>query len=94
MLRRGLVACAAMLTLGAVVAHSADRPVLTDVAKLQIQQVTLQMQIAQLQAQVAERDYAAARTRLERLLAQTAQDGYVLDLTTLTYQPVAESGTP
>lgn len=81
----GIFACAAGED---VFAQEKDSPALTDVQKLQIQNVAQRMEIAQLRAQQAQRDFESARAEAEKLIASLQVQGYTLDLQTMTYQAV------
>lgn len=63
-------------------------PVLTDVQRLKIQNLSLRLELAQLKAQAAQRDFDAARVEITALVASFQVEGYTLDLATLTYRPV------
>lgn len=69
--------------------HVTATPALTNVAKLQIQNLILVWQMKQHAAEDAKAD-------LLRFVAPLEKDGYTLDLSTLTYTPKAPSpsGTP
>lgn len=60
-------------------------PILTETQKLQLQNVSQRLEIAQLKAQAAQRDFDAARIDLQALLKTLEKEDYVLDLQTLTY---------
>jgi hypothetical protein len=65
-------------------------PVLTDVQKLRLQGLAQRMEIATLKAQLAQRDFDAARQEISTLVSSLRVKGYVLDLSTLTYAPEPE----
>lgn len=66
-------------------AMPSDAPALTAEQKLQFQVVAQRLEIAQLKAQAAQRDFDAARADLQTLIKTLEKDGYTLDLATLTY---------
>lgn len=68
-------------------ASAADAPTLSDLQKLQIQTLAQQMELAQLRAQLAQRDFDQAKSALVQLVTTLHRDGYELDLQTLTYRP-------
>lgn len=63
---------------------SAD-PVLTNEQKLQLQTVAQRLEIAQLKAQMAQKDFDAARTELQVLMKMLEKEGYTLDFEKLAY---------
>jgi len=65
-------------------------PALTDVQKLTVQNLAQQIEIAQLRAQQAQRDFDQAREQLGKLLQSLQVDGYDLDLRALTYSKKPE----
>jgi hypothetical protein len=69
-------------------------PTLTDVQKLQIQNLAQRMEIAQLRAQQAQQDYDAARKDAAALVQTLQVPGYTLDLQTLNYVPVPAQKPP
>jgi hypothetical protein len=68
-------------------AGQAAAPTLTEIQRLQIQNLSQKLEIAQLRAQAAQRDFDAAREQLTALLQTLTVDGYDLDVSTLTYRP-------
>ena len=66
-------------------ASESQPPVLEQAQKLQIQNLAQKMQIAQLQAQAAQRDFDASRQELQSLLKSLEKDGYTLDLQSMAY---------
>ena len=60
-------------------------PALTDVEKLQLQVISQKLEIAQLKAQAAQRDFDAAREEFSKLLASLQKEGFTLDLQKLEY---------
>lgn len=79
--------CVALLVLTApVLAQDAQAPTLTEVQRLKVQTLAQRMEIAQLRAQQAQRDFDDARAQLATLLQSLQVEGYVLDLSTLTYR--------
>jgi hypothetical protein len=63
-------------------------PVLSEVNRLQLQNHLQRLEISQLKAQAALRDFEVAKTDLSRLMEKLKVDGYNLDVTTMTYTPV------
>jgi hypothetical protein len=62
-----------------------DTPTLTEVQRLQIQTLAQKLEIAQLKAQAAQRDFDSARDELSKLVVALKVEGYTLDLQTLSY---------
>lgn len=62
-------------------------PVLTELQQLHLRVALQTIELAQLRAQLAQRDFEQARTRLAALVADAAHPGYELDLATLTFRP-------
>jgi hypothetical protein len=60
-------------------------PALTEVSRLQLQNLAQRIELAQLRAQAAQRDFDTARDELGKLVVSLKVDGYTLDLQTLTY---------
>lgn len=60
-------------------------PTLTEVQKLQIQVLSQRLEIAQLRAQAAQRDFDAARLEITKLLQTLEVEGYTFDIATLSY---------
>lgn len=90
----GFVALAVGLTLTVGLAAVAEAPVLTETDRLRIIALSQAMEIAQLKAQAAQRDYDQARDRMRAFLKSVEQPGYLLDLSTLTYQPAPVAEAP
>lgn len=65
-------------------------PALTEVQKLQVQNLAQSIEIAQLRAQQAQRDFDTARAELGKLIQSLQRDGYTLDLTKLEYTKAQE----
>lgn len=65
----------------------AAAPSLTDVQKLQLQNLAQSIELAQLRAQVAQAEFDKARLAIGELVKTLQKDGYDLDLQTLTYVP-------
>lgn len=61
-------------------------PALTEIQKLQLQNIAQRIEIAQLRYQAAQREFDGAREDLTKLMATLKVEGYTLDLATLTYQ--------
>ena len=84
--RATLVAC--LLAISAIGTTAQDEaPRLTDTQRLTFQTLSQQIEIAQLRAQLAQRDFDAARDAIGKLVLSLRIDGYTLDLATLTYRP-------
>lgn len=62
-----------------------DIPVLTEVQKLQLQNLAQQLELAQLKAQLAQRDFDAARDSITRLTQSLQIPGYTLNLQSFSY---------
>lgn len=62
-------------------------PSLTEVQKLQIQNLAQRIELAQLRARIAESEFNAARQELQAKIATLQVDGYRLDLETMAYVP-------
>lgn len=60
-------------------------PALNNEQKLQLQVISQRIEIAQLRAQAAQREFDIARADLQSLLKSLEKDGYTLDLQTLMY---------
>ena len=91
---RYFLALLAGVVIVATVASAQDaRPVLSETQRLQIANTLQTMEIAQLKAQAAQRDFDAALEQLRVLVAGLERPGYTLDMQTLTYRPV-EAGKP
>lgn len=60
-------------------------PALTEVQRLQLQNLTQRLELAQLRAQAAQREFDDARVEITKLLTALKVDGYTLDLATLSY---------
>lgn len=71
-------------------------PALSDVARLELALPLKDMQIAQLQAQAAQRDFEAAKAKLLELVKALDRPGYELDIQTMTYKhkPPERKDTP
>ncbi|HXG72908.1 MAG TPA: hypothetical protein VNJ04_20115 [Gemmatimonadaceae bacterium] len=66
-------------------AATAGGPTLTEVQRLQVQTLAQSIEIAQLRAQQAQRDFAQAREQLTTLVQSLQVPGFDLDLQTMTY---------
>lgn len=60
-------------------------PALTEVQKLTLQTLLQRIEIAQLRAQAAQRDFEQARDEAQKLLSVLQVPGYTLDLQTGVY---------
>lgn len=69
-------------------------PALTEAQRLQITNISQALELAQLRAQLAQRDFDQARERLRVLLLQLERPGYVFDVQTMTYRVVADAPKP
>jgi len=76
----------AMLVLQTQAPSPSKEPVLNEVGKLKLQNVSQRIELAQLKFQAAQREYEAARGDLLKLLDELKVDGYTLKLETLSYQ--------
>lgn len=82
-----------VVSLGAVLfAQSVEKPAssppsLSEVQRLQIQTLSQKLELAQLRAQLAQRDFDDARNEITRLVATLQVKGYTLDPNTWTYSP-------
>lgn len=83
-----MLAVVLVSALGAAAAAIDERPTLTETQKLQIANIAQAIEIAQLKAQMAQRDFDQAREQLRTLVQQLDRPGFVLDLPTLSYRPV------
>ena len=81
-----LLACA--LLLAAPVLGQSGAPTVPELDQLKIRVQVQAIEIAQLKAQAAQRDFDAAREALRVLVAGLDRPGYTLDLQTLSYQPI------
>lgn len=61
-------------------------PTLTETQKLQFRNLSQQIEIAQLRAQLAQRDFEMARRDMAQLAASLAVKGFTLDVASLTYR--------
>lgn len=84
----GLVFALVLLT--SLSAQEVSAPVLSELQRLQIQVLVKDLELAQLRAQMAQRDFEATRTKLTALAARLQVEGYTLDLQAGTYT----KGTP
>ena len=75
----------ALLVVASVSVAQEKAPTLTAEQKLQLQVISQKLEIAQLKAQAAQRDFDAARADLQALLKALDKEGYTLDLQLLTY---------
>lgn len=64
---------------------TAKPPVLGETQKLQLQNLALRLEIAQLRAQAAQRDFDVARAEFATLLKSLEVPGYTFDPQTLAY---------
>lgn len=60
-------------------------PVLTDVQKLQLQNLSLQLEIAQLKYQIAQKDFDTTKADITKLVQSLQVSGYTLNLQNLVY---------
>lgn len=75
-----------ILTLTA--ASAAEAPTLSETDRLRVVVAVQAVEIAQLHLTAAQRELADARQRVDALLASLKREGYLLDLSTLTYRPI------
>jgi len=87
----GVLVVGVWLSVG--LAAVAEAPELTETDRLRIIALSQAMEIAQLKAQAAQRDYVQAREELRTVAARLERPGYTLDLQTLTYRAVAAPET-
>lgn len=66
-------------------------PVLTDLQRLQVTTVLQAIELAQLRAQLAQKDFDAARQQLAELARRLERPGWELDLQAMTYRPAKQS---
>ena len=67
-----------------------EGPRVTELQRLQLQEQLHLMEIAQLKAQAAQRDFDLARAALTKLVQAMQVEGYTFDLQTQTYQRTAK----
>ena len=83
-----------LLVFVAVPAHGqSGAPTVPELDQLRIRVQVQAIEIAQLRAQAAQRDFDQAREQLRVLVAGLERPGYTLDMQTLTYRPI-EGGKP
>ena len=83
-----LLVCVAVPVLG-----QPGAPTVPELDQLRIRVQVQAIEIAQLKAQAAQRDFDQAREQLRVLVAGLERPGYTLDMQTLTYRPI-EAGKP
>lgn len=88
-----VVAAVVLVLTWAAQAATEERPTLNETQRLQIANIAQAMEIAQLKAQAAQRDFTQAQEQLRGLVQSLQREGFTLDLQTLTYRPV-EAGKP
>ena len=71
-----------------------DAPVLSVEQRQAVTILAQSMEIAQLRAQQAQRDFDQAREQLGKLLQSLEREGFALDLQTMTYVKKPEAGKP
>jgi hypothetical protein len=62
-----------------------DAPVLSEVNRLKVQNLAQRIELAQLHAQAAQREFDQARDELTKLVMGLKVEGYTLDLQSMTY---------
>jgi multidrug efflux pump subunit AcrA (membrane-fusion protein) len=67
---------------------AAKSPELTDVQKLQITNLIKDMQLAQLQIELAQRNYQASSEAAKSLVQSLQKECYELDIQTMTYKAI------
>ena len=82
------------LLLAVAPSRAAEAPTLTDVQRLQVQNLTQAIEIAQLRAKAAQHAFDTAKASLLDLLRQLQRPGYTLDVQTLTYTPIPTAEDP
>lgn len=92
-LRATVLLLAVFLVWLLVSAAAAEAPALSDLQRLQMLTLVQRMQIAELKAQAAQRDWDQARAELIALGRRLEVPGYELDVMTQTYRPVPRSDT-
>lgn len=96
MIHRAIALGGLVVALLVIVSQTAPRgatPVVTELQRLQVETLTQKIELAQLRAQAAQRDFDDARLKLTALLKTLEVEGYDLDVATLTYRPKPK-GTP
>lgn len=88
--------CASIAVVGvSMPAHAQEGiPAISETQRLQITNISQALELAQLRAQLAQRDFDQARERLRALLLQLERPGYVFDVQTMTYRAVADAPKP
>jgi hypothetical protein len=76
---------AAVLLVAAVTVGAQTPPTISEVQRLRLQNLSQRIELAQLRAQAAQREFDAAREELSTLVVSLKVEGYSLDLQTLTY---------
>jgi folylpolyglutamate synthase/dihydropteroate synthase len=66
-------------------------PALTTEQKQALQILSQRLELAQLHAQAAQRDFDDARKEIATLVQSLQRDGYELDLNTLGYRPMPKA---
>ena len=85
-----VLSAAAWLSVG--VAGAAEAPTLTDAQRWQVTAVMQRIELAQLRAQLAQRDFDQAKAELLGLAKALHVEGFDLDLATMTYRAVPLTG--
>ena len=75
-----------MLTLAGF-AQGAETPTLTEAQRWQLTALTQRLELAQLRAQIAQRDFDAAKSELIAVAKKLEREGFELDLATMAYKP-------
>lgn len=86
-----LLALAFVVLGGAIVAQAppqppSDQPVLSEVNRLKLQVISQKIELAQLKAQAAQREFDDARTELSSVLKSLEVPGWTFDIQTLSYK--------
>jgi hypothetical protein len=68
-----------------------NKPALTELHKLTLQNLAQRIELAQLRAQVAQVEFDKARTEIAALVQSLQVPGYELDLQAMTYTKKTES---
>lgn len=87
-----VIVLAALLVAVSGVSSAAEAPTLTELQRLQVLTLVQRLQIAELRAQAAQREWEATRAELLAVSQRLSVDGYELDLATQTYRPAPRSG--
>lgn len=76
------------LAVVAAAAQAPEAPTLSDAQRWHVVALMKDIEVAQLRAQLAQKDLEAATSEASRVLRSLQVAGYTLDVGTLTYKPV------